>query len=58
MTFGGEFVVLHTTPSIIGKFLVHPWSWCGCLNKEHFLDRSIEGKTLFGMPRGAIMNLQ
>lgn len=35
MTFGGESVVLHTRPSIFGKFLVRAWRYCGGLNEEH-----------------------
>ena len=29
MTFGQELVVLHTSPCMFGKFLVHAWRKCG-----------------------------
>lgn len=32
---GREFVVLHATPSMYGKFVVHAWWYCGGLNEEH-----------------------
>ena len=35
MTFGRELVVLLTKASMLGKFLVHVWRYCGGLNKEH-----------------------
>ena len=48
MTFGRELVVLLTTPSMFGKFLVHLWKLCGGLNKGHSIYRFIEGQTHFG----------
>ena len=55
-TFGQELVVLHTIPPMFGKLLVHTWSQCGYLNKSS-LYQFIEGRTHFGMPRGAKMSL-
>ena len=46
MTFGWELVILHTRPSMFGKFLVDAWRWCRGLNKEH-LHQFIEGQTHF-----------
>ena len=34
-TFGQELIVVHTTPPIISKFLVHAWRSCGGLHEEH-----------------------
>ena len=48
MTFCWELVVLHTRPSMFGKFLVDAWRWCRGLNKEH-LQQFIEGQTHFDM---------
>ena len=33
--FGQELVILHTTPSMFGKFSVHARRECGGLNEEH-----------------------
>jgi hypothetical protein len=33
--FGRELVVLHTRPSMFGKFLVHPCRQWGGLNEEY-----------------------
>ena len=33
--FGRELDVLHTRPSMFGKFLVHPCRQCGGLNEEY-----------------------
>ena len=35
MTFGEELVVLHTRPSMLGKFLGGAWRQCGGLDEEH-----------------------
>lgn len=35
MTFGQELIVLHTTHSMLGIFLVNAWRKCGDLSKEH-----------------------
>jgi hypothetical protein len=37
MTFGQKLVVLRTTPSMFGRFLVDAWRQCGGLIKEHSL---------------------
>jgi hypothetical protein len=34
MTSGRELVVLHTIPSMVGKFSVHAQGECGGLNRE------------------------
>jgi hypothetical protein len=34
MTLGRELIVLHTTPSMFGKFSVNAWRLCEDLNKE------------------------
>ena len=47
-TIGGELVVLHTTPSMFVKFMVH---------SKNILYQFIEGQTHFGMPRGAKVSL-
>ena len=47
MAFDQEWVDLHTTPSIFGRFLVHTWRQCGGLSKEHSI------QVCFGMQRGA-----
>ena len=33
--FGWELVILHTTPSMFGKILVHARRRCGGMNEEH-----------------------
>ena len=35
MTFDWELAVMHTTPSMFSKFLVHAWRYCGGLHREH-----------------------
>ena len=35
MTSVQMLVVLHTTPPMFGKFLVHAWRWCGDLDEDH-----------------------
>ena len=50
---GWELVVLHTTPSMFGKFVVHAWWYRGGLNEEH----STSGQTHFGVTRGAKLSL-
>ena len=55
MTLGLELVVLHTTPSIIGKFLVHAWRSCGGL--KNILYQFIKDQTHVGMPRGPKMSM-
>ena len=35
--FGPELVVLHTKLSMLNKFSVHDWGWCGDLNEQHFM---------------------
>ena len=57
MTFGRELVVLHTTPSMFSKLLVHAWRQYGGFNEELILYQFMEGQTDFGMPRGAMMIL-
>ena len=52
VTFGGELVVLHTTPSMYDRFLVHAWRQCGGLNEEPSISIH-SGSNSFGMPRGA-----
>ena len=44
--------VLHTTPSVFGKFWVHAWRSCEGLNKDHSILVN-GGQTHCGMPRGA-----
>jgi hypothetical protein len=34
--FGQELIVLHTTPSMLGKFLVHAWRQSGGLKEKTF----------------------
>jgi hypothetical protein len=33
----GSWLFCTQTLSMFGKFLVHAWSWCGGLNKVHFI---------------------
>ena len=44
MTFGQELLVLHTTPTMLSRFLVHAWRVLYLFNYGH---------THFGMPQGA-----
>ena len=46
-----ELVVLHSTPSLVCRFLVHAWMWCGGSNRDHSI-LVIEGQTPSVMPRG------
>ena len=57
MTLGREFVVLHTLPSMYGKFSVHAWRLVWKFEQKTFYDWFIEGQTHFGMPRGAKISL-
>jgi hypothetical protein len=34
--FGQELIVLHTTPSMLGKFLVYAWRQSGGLKEKTF----------------------
>ena len=35
MAFGWEWVVLHTLPSVFGKFWVHAWRYVGGLDEVY-----------------------
>ena len=59
MNFGTELVVLHTTPSMFSKFSVSCLKVVGSVEvrTKNILNRFIENKTHFGMPRSAKMSL-
>ena len=48
--------MLHTTPSMFGKFSVHAWWYCGGLNEEHSI-LVLKNQVYLGMPKGAKMSL-
>lgn len=37
MGFGWEFRVQYTTTSMLGKFVMHAWRWCGGWNKAFYI---------------------
>jgi len=59
MTFGTEFIVFHTTPSMFSKFSVPCLKVVGRVEvrTKNILNRFIENETHFSMPRGAKMSL-
>ena len=52
MTFGWELVVLHITPFMLDRYLVHAWRSCGHLKEKH---STLVCRTHFGMARGTKM---
>ena len=57
MTSGRELVVLHTIPSVFGKFLVHAWRYMWRFEGRTFYIGLSRVKLIFGMASGAKMHL-